>query len=197
MKNKEKVLMNKEELRKKYKQKREELSLETIEELSLQIANQSLKLPIWESSNYHLFLSISEKKEINTEYLLHILQGRDKSVIVPKSDFSSGELKHILLQDNTRLQPSSYGIPEPVSGIEIQVSIIDVVFVPLLVFDIEGNRVGYGKGFYDRFLAQCSANTIFIGLSFFEAEPLMENSSLDIPLHYCITPFKTYSFIKT
>lgn len=197
MKNKEKVLMNKEELRKKYKQKREELSLETIEELSLQIANQSLKLPIWESSNYHLFLSISEKKEINTEYLLHILQGRDKSVIVPKSDFSSGELKHILLQDNTRLQPSSYGIPEPVSGIEIQVSIIEVVFVPLLVFDIEGNRVGYGKGFYDRFLAQCSANTIFIGLSFFEAEPLMENSSLDIPLHYCITPFKTYSFIKT
>ncbi|MFT5075845.1 MAG: 5-formyltetrahydrofolate cyclo-ligase [Flavobacteriaceae bacterium] len=197
MKNKEKVLMNKEELRKKYKQKREELSLETIEELSLQIANQSLKLPIWESSNYHLFLSISEKKEINTEYLLHILQGRDKSVIVPKSDFSSGELKHILLQDSTRLQPSSYGIPEPVSGIEIQVSIIDVVFVPLLVFDIEGNRVGYGKGFYDRFLAQCSANTIFIGLSFFEAEPLMENSSLDIPLHYCITPFKTYSFIKT
>ncbi|MGK0210780.1 MAG: 5-formyltetrahydrofolate cyclo-ligase, partial [Polaribacter sp.] len=150
-----------------------------------------------ESSNYHLFLSISEKKEINTEYLLHILQGRDKSVIVPKSDFSSGELKHILLQDSTRLQPSSYGIPEPVSGIEIQVSIIDVVFVPLLVFDIEGNRVGYGKGFYDRFLAQCSANTIFIGLSFFEAEPLMENSSLDIPLHYCITPFKTYSFIKT
>lgn len=194
MKNKEKFLMNKEELRKKYKQKREKLSLETIEELSLQIANQSLKLPIWESSNYHLFLSISEKKEINTEYLLHILQGRDKSIIVPKSDFNSGELKHILLQDSTRLQTSSYGIPEPVSGIEIQASIIEVVFVPLLVFDVTGNRVGYGKGFYDRFLAQCSANTIFIGLSFFEAEPLMENSSLDIPLHYCITPFKTYTF---
>jgi 5-formyltetrahydrofolate cyclo-ligase len=194
MKNKEKVLMNKEELRKKYKQKREELSLETIEELSLQIANQSLKLPIWESSNYHLFLSISEKKEINTEYLLHILQGRDKSVIVPKSDFSSGELKHILLQDNTRLQPSSYGIPEPVSGIEIQVSIIEVVFVPLLVFDIEGNRVGYGKGFYDRFLAQCSDNTIFVGLSFFEAEPIIKRFSLDIPLHYCITPLKIYTF---
>ena len=191
---KEKVSMNKQELRKKYKQKREKLSFDTIEELSLQIANQSLQLPIWEYTNYHLFLTISEKKEINTEYLLHILQGRDKSIIVPKSDFKSGALKHILLQDNTALQTSSYGIPEPISGIEITPEQIAVVFVPLLAYDTKGNRIGYGKGFYDRFLAQCNSNSIFIGLSFFEPEPKIEKSSLDIPLHYCITPNKIYKF---
>jgi 5-formyltetrahydrofolate cyclo-ligase len=194
MKKKEKTLMNKQELRNIYKKKREALSEEKIDELSLQIANQSLQLPIWNFSNYHLFLTISEKKEINTEYILHILQGRDKSIIVPKSDFNSGELIHILLQDNTTLKTSSYGIPEPVSGIELEPSIIDVVFIPLLAFDLKGNRIGYGKGFYDRFLAQCKPNTIFIGLSFFEAEPMIENSPLDIPLQYCITPNKIYKF---
>jgi len=191
---KEKISMNKQALRKLYKQKRTELSLDDIEDLSLQIANHSLQLPVWEHSNYHLFLSISEKKEINTEYLLHILQGRDKSIIVPKSNFNTGELTHILLQDNTKLQISSYGIPEPVSGIELLPSSLEVVFVPLLAFDIYGNRIGYGKGFYDRFLALCKSNTIFIGLSFFEAEPIIEFSTLDIPLHYCITPNKVYTF---
>ena len=186
--------MNKQELRKIYKQKRKNLSLEAIEDFSLQIANQSLKLPIWEFSNYHLFLTISEKKEINTEYLLHILQGRDKSIIVPKSDFDTGGLIHILLQDNTVLKTSTYGIPEPVSGIELLPSNIDVIFVPLLAFDCNGNRVGYGKGFYDCFLSQCTPNSIFIGLSFFEAEAEIENSTLDISLHYCITPQKIYKF---
>ncbi len=186
--------MNKQELRKKYKQKRADLSLDEIETLSLQIANQSLKLPIWEYSNYHLFLTISEKKEINTEYLLHILQGRDKSIIVPKSDFNSGELIHILLQDNTKLQISSYGIPEPISGIELAPSNIELVFIPLLAFDLNGNRIGYGKGFYDRFLAQCNSSTIFIGLSFFEAEDFIEKSEHDIPLHYCLCPNKVYKF---
>ncbi len=196
MKNK-KVSMNKQELRKKYKQKRTELSLDEIEELSLQIANQSLKLPIWDYVNYHIFLTISEKKEINTEYLLHILHGRDKSVIFPKLDFNLGELKHILLQDNTILKTSSYGIPEPVSGIELQPSNLDIIFVPLLAFDLKGNRVGYGKGFYDRFLFQCRPNSVFIGLSFFESEKSIENTLQDIPLHYCITPSKVYSFLKT
>lgn len=194
MKKKEKTSMNKQELRKKYKQKRAQLSFDEIEELSIEIANQSLQLPIWEFSNYHLFLTISEKKEINTEYLLHILQGRDKSIIVPKSDFNSGELKHILLQDNTKLEISSYGIPEPVSGIELAPSNIELVFIPLLAFDLYGNRIGYGKGFYDRFLTQCSPNTQFIGLSFFDAEDSIEKSEHDIPLHFCICPNKVYKF---
>lgn len=194
MKKKGKISMNKQELRKKYKQKRAGLSFDTIEELSLQIANKSLQLPIWEHSNYHIFLTISEKKEIDTEFLLHILQGRDKSIIVPKSDFNSGELTHILLQDNTKLLTSTYGIPEPVSGIELSPSTLDVVFIPLLAYDLKGNRIGYGKGFYDRFLAKCNSNTLFIGLSFFEAEESIENSILDIPLHFCISPNKVYKF---
>tara|TARA_B110000211_G_scaffold62754_2_gene71620 strand:- start:1089 stop:1649 length:561 start_codon:yes stop_codon:yes gene_type:complete len=186
--------MTKSEYRKKYKALRKQLSTNDLEEFSLKIANKALALDIWEASYYHMFLPILNKNEVNTEYLLHILQGKDKSVIVPKSNFETGELTHILLQENTSLSISPFGIPEPASGIEISAEQIDVVFVPLLAFDASGARIGYGKGFYDRFLAACNQNTIFVGLSFFEAEEKILHDITDIPLHFCITPKNLYSF---
>ncbi|OAD90404.1 5-formyltetrahydrofolate cyclo-ligase [Aequorivita soesokkakensis] len=186
--------MEKKALRLKYKKLRKNLSEESIEEMSLQIANQALKLPIWDKTYYHIFLPILAKKEVNTEYLLHILQGKDKSIIVSKTDFDSGEMKHFLLQENTVLKTSEYGIPEPVSGLEISPEMIDVIFVPLLAFDQKGHRVGYGKGFYDRFLEKCGSNAVFVGLSFFEPEPEIDFEPRDIPLNFCITPKKIMAF---
>lgn len=181
-------------LRFKYKKLREELSDDTIEEMSLQIANQALKLPIWERSYYHIFLPISAKKEVNTEYLLHILQGKDKSIVISKADFSTGGMNHFLLQENTVLKISKYGISEPVSGIEISPEIIDVVFVPLLAYGQNGHRIGYGKGFYDRFLEKCNPNTNFVGLSFFDPEPEVFSEANDVPLDFCITPQNIFDF---
>ena len=186
--------MTKFELRTKYKALRSQLSLIELAELSLKIANKALELPIWDATYYHLFLPILEKNEVNTEFLLHILQGKDKSVLLPKANFKTGELSHILLQENTSLYITDYGIPEPQSGIEISSKLIDVVFIPLLAFDKQGNRIGYGKGFYDRFLSNCNSNTIFVGLSFFEAEDKIVHEITDIPLHFCVTPQNLYSF---
>lgn len=182
------------QLRRFYKEKRAQLSPEAIEEYSLQIANEALKLPVWDKTYYHVFLPITDKKEVNTEYLLHILHGKDKSVILSKASFEMGEMKHILLQENTVLKTTTYGITEPVSGIEVSEKQLEVIFVPLLAFDVKGNRIGYGKGFYDRFLSKCNPNAVFIGLSFFEPEEEIVNEYIDIPLHFCITPLKTYSF---
>ncbi len=187
-------MINKQQLRKVYKEKRAQLSEDSIEEMSLAIANQALRLPIWGAVNYHIFLPIEGKKEVNTEYLLHILQGKDKTVIISKTDFRAMAMKHILLQENTVINISEYGIPEPKDGIELPASHIDVVFVPLLAYDKKGNRLGYGKGFYDRFLSECKKEVITIGLSFFEAEELIETIPTDIPLNYMITPEKTISF---
>jgi 5-formyltetrahydrofolate cyclo-ligase len=185
---------DKKTLRLKYKNLRKNLSEEIIEEMSLQISNQALKLPIWDKTYYHIFLPIPEKNEVNTEYLLHILQGKDKSIVVSKADFESGEMKHFLLQENTILKTSEYGIPEPVSGIEISPQMLEVVFVPLLAFDLKGHRIGYGKGFYDRFLRKCSAETIFVGLSFFEPETAIFSEATDVPLTFCIIPKKIMDF---
>tara|TARA_R100000789_G_C2960859_1_gene137888 strand:- start:145 stop:714 length:570 start_codon:yes stop_codon:yes gene_type:complete len=187
--------MNKQEFRKKYKQLRTALNDSEIEKLSLEIANKTLELPIWDLSFYHVFLSITEQKEVNTEYLLHILQGKDKEVVIPKAEVKTGNLQHFLLTDKTRIKKNRWNIPEPQEGIEISTEKIEVVFIPLLAFDNSGHRIGYGKGFYDRFLAKCRPDVLKIGLSFFDAEEnFKETFSSDIPLNYCVTPKKIYTF---
>ncbi len=187
--------MTKKELREKYKILRNQLSIETIDEKSMAIANLSLQLPVWELFFYHLFLSIEEHKEVNTEYLLHILNGKDKNIILSKSDFQNITLQHYLLTDTTIIWKNKWNIPEPVDGIEIATEKIEVVFVPLLAFDVKGNRVGYGKGFYDKFLYECKKDVIKVGLSFFEAEEeVMETFPTDIRLDFCVTPEKIYRF---
>ena len=186
--------MTKETLRQHYTSLRASMDASEVANQSIAIANQVLKLPIWEFTNYHLFLSIENKVEVDTSYLLSVLQGKDKSVILSKSNFSTHTMRHILLQENTRIANSKFGIPEPQAGIEVLPSKIDVVFVPLLAYDQQGHRVGYGKGFYDRFLKQCGPNTRFVGLSFFAPENNIPSTPNDIALDYCVTPKSTYVF---
>lgn len=187
--------MTKSELRKKYKSLRNTLSTAQINDLSISVANQLLKLPVWEFSFYHIFLAIEEQKEVNTDYILNILSGKDKNIVISKSDFKSGLLSHFLLTDSTVIKKNSYNIPEPVDGIEILNNKIEVVFIPLLAFDTQGNRIGYGKGFYDRFLADCKPETLKIGLSFFEAETeIIDVIVSDVKLDYCVTPKQVYGF---
>ena len=187
--------MNKKQLRLKYKKLREVLTPDDIEEGSLEIANNLLSLSIWEFNYFHLFLSISEKREVDTQAILHILQGKDKNVVLSKSNFNSGSLTNYLLTDSTIIRLNSWGIPEPVDGIEIPASKIEVVFIPLLVFDENGNRIGYGKGFYDKFLAGCNREVVKVGLSLFPAEKEIKDiNPHDVPLDYCITPEKIYNF---
>jgi 5-formyltetrahydrofolate cyclo-ligase len=191
--------MNKSDLRVKYKALRKPLSENDIEEMSLIIANKLLQLRIWDKTYFHVFLPITEQKEVDTECVLHVLSGKDKEIVVSKSDFKTCSMTHFLLTENTTLKKNQYNIPEPVDGPEasgeVPVHKIDVVFVPLLAFDTNGNRVGYGKGFYDRFLSECKPETIKIGLSFFEAEDsitdVFEN---DVKLNYAVTPKTIYTF---
>ncbi len=187
--------MFKNEIRLKYKELRRSLSENQIEELSLAIANEVLLLPIWEKTYFHIYLPIEEQKEVNTEYILHLLSGKDKEICISKSDFETRKMTSILLTDSTKIKKNNYNIPEPVDGIEVPSNKIEVVFIPLLAFDKKGNRVGYGKGFYDKFLAECHPITIKIGLSFFEPEELISDvTTSDIQLNYCVTPNKVFKF---
>lgn len=191
--------MNKKELRAKYKALRQELSLDEIEDKSLAIANRMLQLDIWHKTYFHLFLTIEEQKEVETEFVLQILAGKDKEILVSKCDFESCGMTNYLLTDNTKFQKNQYNIYEPVDGPdasgEVPNSKIEVVFVPLLAYDKLGNRVGYGKGFYDNFLSKCPEDVIKVGLSFFEPEETIEDvSPTDIRLDYCVTPTAIHSF---
>lgn len=185
--------MKKKDLRLDFKKRRNNISKQFLANASLSIANNALKIPIWDLDYYHIFLPISNKKEPDTSYLLSVLYGKDKNIVLPK--VSGQHLKHYLLTDSTKLKNSNWNIPEPVDGIEISPEKIDVVFVPLLVFDEEGNRVGYGKGFYDDFLGSCKSETIKVGLSLFApVKKIGDVFEKDIPLDYCVTPEQNYSF---
>jgi 5-formyltetrahydrofolate cyclo-ligase len=186
--------MFKKDLRLNYISLREGLAPEDLFNGSLAIANQSLKVPIWEGEFYHLFLPISDKKEVDTSFILSILQGKDKNVVLSKVS-AKNRLRHFLLTDSTTLQLNTWGIPEPTGGIAVDPKQLDVVFVPLLSFDVLGNRVGYGQGFYDRFLNECRKDTLKVGLSLFDAAPnITDSEAHDVRLDYCITPEKIYTF---
>ena len=187
--------MDKKELRKKYKSLRQTLSEKEIEDKSLAIANQLIQMQIWDKLYYHLFLTIAEQKEIDTEFILQVLAGKDKEIVISKCEFSTLGMIHYLLTDNTKIKKNSYNVPEPIDGIEVPDAKIDVVFVPLLAYDKAGNRVGYGKGFYDNFLSKCKPETIKIGLSFFPPEEIINGiSENDVKLDYCVTPEMVLQF---
>lgn len=187
--------MHKRKLRQLYKNKRFEFSTTQREQYSIDIANNCLQLDIWQRNMFHVFLTIDSLSEVQTSYLLSVLFGKDKNVVVPKSNFKDSTLQHFLLTDQTRLVTNTYGIPEPESGIVIDEKQLDVVFVPLLCADSYGNRVGYGKGFYDKFLKKCKPDAQFIGLCFFEpVAQILDTHENDVRLHALVTPHKIFHF---
>lgn len=187
--------MLKKALRIHYKTLRKQLSENQLEEMSLAVANNVLTLPIWEKTYFHIFLPIEAHNEVNTEFILHLLSGKDKEIVISKSDFETRNMTHFLLTDNTKIKKNEYNIPEPVDGIEVPAKKIEVVFIPLLAYDKLGNRVGYGKGFYDKFLSECQPGTIKIGLSFFEPEEqITDVFETDVKLDYCVTPNAVFKF---
>ena len=187
--------MDKKEARKKSKEARKQLSQEEIEDKSLAIANQLLRMDTVPSGRLVWDKTIEEQKEINTEYILQILAGKDKEIVISKCEFANLGMTHFLLTDNTKIKKNSYNVPEPVDGLEVPDAKIDVVFVPLLAYDKQGNRVGYGKGFYDNFLSKCKPETIKIGLSFFPPEEKIEDiSKSDVKLDFCVTPEEVFRF---
>lgn len=187
--------MLKKALRLHYKTLRKQLSENQLEEMSLAVANNVLTLPIWEKTYFHIFLPIEAHNEVNTEFILHLLSGKDKEIVISKSDFETRNMTHFLLTDNTKIKKNEYNIPEPVDGIEVPAKKIEVVFIPLLAYDKLGNRVGYGKGFYDKFLSECQTETIKIGLSFFEPEEqITDVFETDVKLDYCVTPNAVFKF---
>ena len=187
--------MNKKVLRALYRQKRTAIPPEQQALLSQQIAQQALRLPIWDKQVFHSFLSIISFGEVDTSYLIHLLQARGKTLVVSRTVMETVRMEHFLYAPTLVEANNKWHIPEPQGGIPVKSEEIEVVFVPLLAYDTKGNRVGYGKGFYDIFLEECKKDTLKVGLSFFPPEPLIEDvREGDIPLDYIVTPEGVFKF---
>ena len=187
--------MLKTEIRKKFKSKRKTLSVEEKLILSKRIAEVAANNFDISEKVVSVFLPIERLNEVDSTFLIQHLNQVGSTVCTPVSDFQSLELRHVVHNEKTILKNNEWGIPEPTNGEEIQSENINVVFVPLLITNAEGYRVGYGKGFYDRFLSKCEESTIFIGLNYFDEFVSIENiDSNDVPLHFLVTPNKVIAF---
>jgi 5-formyltetrahydrofolate cyclo-ligase len=188
------VLMTKAEIRKEAAGLRKALTDAELHQRSLMLLEQFKKLDLSRMQTIHIFLPISEKKEPDTFLIIEWLKQNHPTikVIVPKADFNSLLMTHHVFSGHEDLQKNVFNILEPQEAVSHSGD-IDLVIVPLLAFDLQGYRVGYGKGFYDRFLEGIS--TIKLGLSLFEPVPVISDADVhDIPLDSCITPSNRYDF---
>jgi len=185
-------------LRKEMLQKRLQYTPEEVNAWSQEICNQFFTFfSLAEIKMLHIFLPIIRYNEINTWYIIRKLQQAYPGIalVVPVSNLKELTLSHYLFTTATELTENKWGIPEPRQADPVDETSIDMILIPLLGFDKQGHRIGYGKGFYDRFLQLCRPRVLKIGLSL---EPPLEKitdvHAGDVLLDYAVTPENVYSF---
>ena len=161
--------------------------------LNKRILKNLTTIKIWDNNFYHLYLSNDLNKEVETDKLIKLLFDKNKRVFVPK--ILEKDLIHIEINKSTSYSKNPLGIREPVSSIKTDKDLFEVIFVPLLAFDKQGDRVGYGGGYYDKFLVNIKQNAITIGLSLFDPiDKIIDIEKHDIKLDYVVTPKTVYNF---
>lgn len=182
----------KKQIRKEYIAKRRQFTTTEVNAWSQAIAKHFFQSEFMTAHTFHVFLSMPKFNEVNTQYIIEELWRQRRDVVVPK--MKDKELMSCPYHFDTELVQNDWGIMEPASCSEVDYKLIDIVIVPLLIADKRGNRIGYGGGYYDRFLSKLNENTKFVGINFFEpiGEVLMED--FDILLDYLITPNDIYKF---
>ncbi len=189
--------MLKAEARNLYREKR--LSLSAMERAKLDdlllIQLQSVQLPF--ITFLLSYWPIEQNHEPNTHLFTDYFEFQNPELIIcyPRSDFRDHSMQSVQTNDDTRFRKNQYGLYEPEDGVVVNPAGMDMIFVPLLSFDKKGFRVGYGKGFYDRYLAQCRDECLLIGFSYFEPlDAIDDTNDFDVPLNLCVTPTTVYVF---
>jgi len=188
--------MLKAELRKKYMQKRKALSNDEAFLLSEKILDNFLdRFKPETGQKIHLFMPIRKFNEIHTGIFIDAFLNKNIQVFVPK--VVENNLISVQINKNTVFETSSWGIEEPVSNEDSGELQFDYVITPLLYCDHNGNRIGYGKGFYDAFFRSISASCQKIGVNYFSPDENIDDVwENDIPLDYLVTPTEVVSFFK-
>ncbi|MVM33226.1 5-formyltetrahydrofolate cyclo-ligase [Spirosoma sp. HMF4905] len=197
--------MNKVDLRREFLTRRKTLSLDEVNHRSQAIAQLFLDFLTQNGLAFnplliHTFLPIQKQHEVDTWLIINSIwqQFPQLKFTVSVTDITSNQLTHYPLYADTRLQKNRWDIPEPIDATQqsaIDNQLIDLVLVPLLVFDKRGHRVGYGGGYYDRFLADCRPDCLTMGLSLFDPVEQIDDIELtDIRLDACLTPKQLFSF---
>jgi 5-formyltetrahydrofolate cyclo-ligase len=189
--------MLKKEARKLFREKRAQLSAQERSKLDDLMLIQLQQAGIPPLQAVLSFWPIESNNEPDTHLFTRFMAFQNPGMILayPVTDLITGTMEAVEVNEATRFVCNEWGIWEPASGNVLSPEVFDLILVPLLAFDEEGNRAGYGKGFYDRYLAQCREDALRVGFSHFEpVEALGDCHEFDVPLSLCITPHQTYVF---
>lgn len=163
----EEILELRNALRREALARRDALSESVRREASARITAELSRLLLSSNARFvHCYISF--RSEVETRSLIEDMLSRGLRVVVPvvEGDGSGNTLIHSELHDLRKLRTGAFGLPEPEGRIAISLEALDVVIVPMVAFDRQGTRLGYGKGFYDRFLQQLPHEVQRIGLAF-------------------------------
>lgn len=178
-------MTTKKDQRDKAKQRRLQMNLEEIREKSAWITLHTLHA----LEPYKTILIYSSKvPEVDTHPLIERLISLGKNVIVPIIERETHTLRLSYLRNPSVLVCSTFNVPEPI-GNEIPANPrdIEVAVIPMIAFDYSGNRLGYGAGYYDRFLED-GHHVTKIGLAFFsQREVKVLTDPNDIQMDFVIT----------
>ncbi len=190
--------MNKTDLRRVYLARRKALSPAERAEKSRRISERFFAgFEVADIKTLHCFLPIEKFAEINTRLILEKIRREFPQIqtLAPRVDFQTNEIESVKFSPETNLTENDWQILEPVGDETVAASEIDLVLVPLICFDERGFRVGYGKGFYDRFLKRCRRDCAKIGLSYFApVAKIADAKDFDAALDACVTPEKIWRF---
>ncbi len=188
--------MNKEQLRKLYIQKRKALSDVEFKQLNKAVVDNFFKgIDLSPVKVLHTFLPIEKQREVNTWLIISKIKADFPhiKVSVPRINNQSAMIENFYYEKAEQLELNMWDIPEPKQGMPTDVNDLDLVLVPLLAFDRAGNRVGYGRGFYDKFLVTVPEKALKVGLSLFPPVKEIEGmSNSDVPLDKAVTPEKVF-----
>lgn len=191
--------MNKVELRKIYSQKRKLLSEAECLQYNYKIREQFFSHVDLSFINVlHCFLPMAKNTEPDTWLIIDRIRREFMNIrlSIPRINQQSNAIENFFFEGLHQLQENSWGIKEPKQGVPTEAQKIDIVLVPLLALDLNGHRVGYGKGYYDQFLASCRPDCQKIGISFFQpVAEITDTSGNDIKLNACLTPEAFYTFL--
>ena len=142
--------MNKKELRQQIRQRKREMTEEQIQAASEELGKLLAETPLYRQAKT-VYGYLPYNQEVRTVPMLQRALDEGKRVAVPKC--YGDEMRFIYLEDLSRVEKGYCGIPEPVADGPVADDPTALVLMPGLAFTAQGQRIGYGGGFYDKFLA--------------------------------------------
>ena len=186
----------KSKIRKKILAKRNALPPEAVLDAEIKIINQLRYWSIYIDAEY-VMTYVDFRNEIKTHRIMKDLIINRKNLVVPLTNRDSTDIRPVQISSFDELTTGQFGLSEPSKeSKEFNPKLLDLILVPGIAFDLFGNRIGFGKGYYDNFLARLNENIPCAALAYdFQVlDYKIPHNEHDIPMDYIITPTRT---IKT